>query len=123
MEGIVGASSKMIGMDRSAFTPAVVCAVLIRRPVEAGHAHHLAAAGAADHDVVAAFADELIEPTIAEEHVVSVDTVMSEDFVEVVAGGAVEGAGLDPVVALIAEDALGIPVAEDEVVTFTGKDL
>ena len=90
--------------------------VLVGRPVEAGHAVHLAAAGAADHDVVAALADELVEAAVAEEDVVAVDAVVGEDFVEVVAGGAVEGADLDPVVALVAEDALGVLVAEDEVV-------
>ena len=37
--------------------------------------------------------------------------VAREDFVEVVAGRAVEGAGLDPVVAFVAEDALGVLVA------------
>ena len=85
--------------------------VLVGRPVEAGHAGHLAAAGAADHDVVAAFADELVEAAVAEEHVVAVDAVAGEDFVEVVARRAVEGAGLDPVVAFVAEDALGVLVA------------
>ena len=95
--------------------------VLVGRPVEAGHAGHLAAAGAADHDVVAAFADELVEAAIAEEHVVPVDAVMGEDFVEVVAGGAVEGAGFDPVVALVAEDAFGVLVAVDEVVAVPAK--
>ncbi len=118
--GSVGASSKTIGMDRSAFTPSGV--VLVGRPVEAGHAGHLAAAGAADHDVVAAFADELVEAAVAEEHVVAVDAVMGEDFVEVVAGRTVEGAGLDPVVALVAEDAFGVLVAEDEVVAFAAED-
>ena len=117
--GRVGASSKMIGIDRSAFTPKRI--VLVGRPVEAGHAGHLAAAGAADHDVVAAFADELVEAAVAEEHVVAVDAVMREDLVEVVAGGAVEGAGLDPVVAFVAEDALGVLVAVDEVVAFAGE--
>ena len=110
----------MIGIDRSAFTPIEV--VLVGRPVEAGHAGHLAAAGAADHDVVAAFADELVEAAVAEEHVVAVDAVVGEDFVEVVAGRAVEGAGFDPVVALVAEDALGVLVAVDEVVAFAGED-
>ena len=41
---------------------------------------------------------------------------MGKDFVEVVARRAVKGAGLDPVVAFVAKDALGVLVAEDEVV-------
>ena len=77
--------------------------------------------GAADQDVVATFTDELVEATIAKEHVVSVDAVMREDFVEVVAGCAVEGTGLDPVVALVAEDAFGVLVAVDEVVAGAGE--
>ena len=48
--------------------------------------------------------------------------VVGEDLVEVVAGGAVEGAGFDPVVALVAEDAFGILVAVDEVVAGAGED-
>ncbi len=110
----------MIGIDRSAFTPKRV--VLVGRPVETGHADHLAAAGAADHDVVAALADELVEAAVAEEHVVAVDAVLGEDFVEIVARCAVEGAGFDPVVTLVAEDAFGVLVAEDEVVAFAGED-
>ena len=48
---------------------------------------------------------------------------MGEDFVEVVAGRAVEGAGFDPVVALVAEDAFGVLVAVDEVVAGAAEDL
>ena len=91
-------------------------AVLVGGPVPAGHAGHFAAAETADHDVVAAFADELVEAAVAEEHVMADDAVTGEDLVEVVARRAVERAGLEPVVALVAEDALGVLVAEDEVV-------
>ena len=66
-------------------------------------------------------ADELVEAAVAEEHVVAVDAIAREDFIEVVARGAVEGAGLDPVVAFVAEDALGVLVAIDEVVAFAGE--
>ena len=83
--------------------------VLVGRPVEAGHALELVDAGAADEDVVAALADELVSAAVAEEHIVADDLVPGEDFVEVVAGRAVERAHLDPVVALVAEDALGRP--------------
>jgi hypothetical protein len=40
----------------------------------------------------------------------TVDGIASEDLVEVVAGSTVEGAGLDPVVALVAEDTLCVLV-------------
>ena len=93
--------------------------VLVGRPVEAGHTHHLAAAGAAHHDVVAALADELVEAAIAKEHIVAVDAVMGEYLIEVVARGAVESPGFDPVVPFVAENTLGILVAVDEVVSFT----
>src|SRR5690606_2750492 len=95
--------------------------VLVGRPVEAGHTNHFAAAGTPDHDVVAALADELVEAAVTKEDIVPVDAVMGEDFVEVVAGSTVEGAGLDPVVAFVAADALGILVAVDEVVARPGK--
>ena len=97
--------------------------VLVGRPVETGHANHFAAAGAADHDVVAALADEFVEATITQEHVVALDAVMGKNFVEVVAGGAVEGAGFDPVVTLVAEDAFGVLVTVDEVVAGAREDL
>ena len=96
--------------------------VLVGRPVEAGHALELVDAGAADEDVVAAFADELVGAAVAEEDVVAEDRVLGEDLVEVVAGRAVERALLDPVVALVAEDALGRPGAEDEVVAGSAED-
>ena len=97
--------------------------VLVCRPVKAGHTHHLAATRAAHENIVAAFADELVEAAVTEEHVVPVDAVMGEDFVEVVAGGAVERTGFYPVIALVAEDTFGVLVAVDEVVAFTGEHL
>ena len=76
---------------------------VVGRPVEAGHAVELAAAEAAEPDVVAAFADELVEAAVAVEHVVSLDRVELELIVEVVADGAGPGADLDPVVAFAAQ--------------------
>jgi hypothetical protein len=97
--------------------------VLVGHPVPARHAGQLAAAGAAHHDVVAALGDELVEAAVAQEHVVAHDAVAREDLVEAVAGRAVEGAGLDPVVALVAQDALGVLAAQDEVVALAGEHL
>src|SRR5262245_12092871 len=57
---------------------------------------------AADHDVVAAFAEELIESTAADQDVVAGHRVI-KSRVPIVAGSAVLGAELDPVVAFIAE--------------------
>ena len=48
--------------------------------------------------------------------------VAREDFVEIVAGRAVGGAVLDPVVALVAEDALVGLAAVDEVVARAAED-
>ena len=58
---------------------------VVSRPVEARHAVEFAAAEAAEPDVVAAFADELVEAAVAVEHVVPLDGVELELVVEVVA--------------------------------------
>ena len=90
--------------------------VVVGRPVVAGHAVELAAAEAAEPDVVAAFADELVEAAVAVEHVMSLDRVELELIVEVVADRAGPGADFDPVVALAAQRLLGRLAAEHEVV-------
>src|SRR5690606_24705264 len=97
--------------------------VLVGRPVEAGHSVELVHPEAADKDVVAAFGDELVGAAVAEEHVVAADLVFGEDLVEVVARRTVEGSDLDPVAAFVAEDALGRPAAEDEVVAGAAEHL
>ena len=89
---------------------------IVGRPVVAGHAVELAAAEAAEPDVVAAFADELVEPAVTVEHVMSLDRVELELIVEVVADGAGPSADFDPVVTLAAQRLLGRLAAEHEVV-------
>ena len=63
------------------------------------------------------------KPPVAEEHVVAVDAVASEDLVEIVARGAGESPALEPVVALVAEDAFGTRVGVDEIVTSRRRTL
>ena len=96
---------------------------VVGRPVVAGHAVELAAAEAAEPDVVAAFADELVEAAVAVEHVVSLDRVELELIVEVVADGAGPGADFDPVVALPAHRLFGGLAAVDEVVADAAEGL
>src|SRR5262249_57183173 len=96
--------------------------VLVRGPVEPGHAVHLVLGVAADEDVVAAFADELVEAAAAEEDVVA-DHVVEQEWAEIVARGAVLGSLLDPVVALAAHLLFVDLGAEDEVVASAGEDL
>src|SRR5262245_16954401 len=96
--------------------------VLVGDPVEAGHAVHLVLGVAADEDVVAAFADELVEAAAADEDVVA-DQVVEQERAEIVAGGAVLGALLDPVVAFAAHLLFVDLGAEDEVVAGAAEDL
>ena len=92
-------------------------------PVEAGRAEvAVVQAGAADHDVVAAFADELVVLAAADEDVVADDRIVAER-IEVVAGRAVGRALLDPVVALVADVLLVGLGAEDEVVALAAEGL
>src|SRR5207253_888937 len=72
-------------------------------------------ASAADHDVVTAFGVELIVFAAADVDVVAGDRVIPER-VEVVAGRAVGGAGLEPVVAFVAYILFVGFTAQDEVV-------
>src|SRR5215471_11625131 len=104
--------------------------VLVGGPVEAGHAVHLVLGAAADEDVVAALADELVEPAAAKEDVVARD-VVEQERIRVVAGRAVLGALLDPVVAFIARrwqvDLGALPEpdthpGDDEVVALAAED-
>ena len=76
----------------------------------------------ADHDVVAAFADELVESAAGDEDVVA-DHACPAERVEAVAGRAVLGADLDPVVAFVAERRQVDLGAEDEVVARAGEGL
>src|SRR5262245_40702836 len=80
--------------------------VLVGRPVESGHTVHLVLGAAADEDVVAAFTDHLVESLAADEDVVAGDGVECQRVglgkCAGVAGGAVLGALLDPVVAFVA---------------------
>ncbi len=94
---------------------------IVGRPVVAGHAVELAATEAAEPDIVAAFADEFVEPAVTVEHVVSLDCIELELIVEVVADRACPGADFDPVVAFAAECLLGGLAAEDEVVADTAE--
>src|SRR5262245_413775 len=77
---------------------------------------------AADHDVVAAFADEFIESTAADQDVVAGHRVV-KSRVPIVARSAVLGAELDPVVAFIAEIRFVGLGAEDEVVAPAAEGL
>ena len=95
--------------------------VLVGDPVEAGHAVHLVLGVAADEDVVAAFADHLVEAAAADEDVVAGD-VIGQERIEIVAGGAVLGAHLDPVVAFVARLRQVDLGAEDEVVALAAED-
>ena len=86
------------------------------RPVEAEHALVAHDAFALDHDVVAGFGVEIMLVLAGEHHVVA-DDGRVEDQLRVVAGRGVEAvAGLDPVVALVAEQEVAALAAEDEVV-------
>ena len=77
----------------------------------------LGAAEAADHDVVAAFADIFVEHAAdADQHVVAADRIAGKAIVEIVAEDRRIGAILDPVVAFIAEHFERRRGAEDEVV-------
>src|SRR5262249_43397249 len=91
-------------------------------PVEAGSAVKMILALAADHDVVAAFADEFIESTGAD-HVVVADAGVLNLRVQFAAGGPILGAELDPVVAFVAEIRLVSLGAEDEVVARAAEGL
>ena len=105
----------------SMVTPIAV--VLVVGPVEAGAAEHaVGQAGGADHDVVAAFADELVVLAVADEDVVADDRIVAER-VEVVARRAVGRALLEPVVAFVADILLVGLVAQDEVVALAAEGL
>ena len=75
---------------------------------------------AADEDVVAAFADHLVEAAAADEDVVT-DNVVGQQRCEVVARRAVLGAELDPVIALVARGRQVGLGAEDEVVALPAE--
>src|SRR5262245_18652056 len=103
--------------------------VLIRGPVETGHTIHLVLGAAADENVVSTFANELVEAATTEEDVVAGDIVQQER-IHVVAGCAVLGALLDPVVAFIARGRqvrlgalaeLQRNAGEDEIIALTAK--
>src|SRR6185295_18424484 len=86
-------------------------------PVEAGHALvAVALTTIAHHDVIAAFAVHPVGEAFAKEDVVTEDRIRCEG-VEVVAGGAVGHAELDPVVAFVAENELVGAHAKNKVVT------
>src|SRR5262245_35157502 len=80
--------------------------VLVRRPIESGHAVHLVLGAAADEDVVTAFTDHLVEALAANKDVVAGDGVEQQRVGlgkrARVAGSAVLGAFLDPVVTFVA---------------------
>ena len=92
-------------------------------PVEPGAAEvAVGQADLADHDVVAAFADELVVLAVADEHVVADDRIETER-IEVVARRAVGRALLDPVVAFVADILLVRLAAQDEVVALAAERL
>jgi hypothetical protein len=95
--------------------------VAIGRPVVTRHAVELAATEAAEPDIVAAFANELVEAAVAMEHVMSLDRVGLELVVEVIADCASPGADFDPVIAFAAKRLLGRLAAEHEVVADAAK--
>src|SRR5262245_39205493 len=77
--------------------------VLEGRPVEAAKADEaIGLARGGDIDVITALAIDVVRSTVALEDVVALDRLIAER-IEVVAGGAVAGAALDPVIAFIAE--------------------
>src|SRR5580692_5010228 len=91
--------------------------VLVGRPVEARATEEsIGESLAADHDVVTAFADELVVLAVAEEDVVAGNRIVTER-IEVIARRSVRRAFLDPVVALVADILLVRLVAEDKVVS------
>ena len=75
-----------------------------------------------DHDVVAAFAVGFIESATGDENVVA-DHRAGLQRVEVVAGGAIRGADLDPVIAFVAEGRQVHLTAENEVVARAAEGL
>ena len=93
------------------------------RPVETGHAFvTVALAAVAHHDVVAALTVHTVGDAIAEKHVVAEHRIGSKG-IEVVAGGAVGHAELEPVVALVAERKFIGYATEDEVVSPSAERL
>src|SRR5262245_37136949 len=94
----------------------------VRDPVEAGHAIHFVLGIATNENVIDAFANDLVKATPAEKYIVAGDVIF-QARVEVVAGGAILGALLDPVVAVAAHFLFVDLGAEDEVVALTGEDL
>ncbi|NRP23320.1 hypothetical protein LPJGGPFB_06590 [Ensifer adhaerens] len=97
--------------------------VFVHRPIVAGAADvAIAEAGLAGHDVVAAFAVELVVLAVADEDVVADDRVIAER-IEIVSRGAVGGALLDPVVALVAHILFVGLAAQDEVVALAANGL
>ncbi len=90
---------------------------LERGPIETGGADvTIAHAGAADHDVVAAFAVEFVIFATADIDVVA-DNPIKPERVEIIARGAVRGPPLDRVVPFVAHILFVTLGAEDEVVT------
>src|SRR5262249_5967626 len=103
--------------------------VLVRRPVEAGHAVHLVLGAATDENVVTTLTDEFVKAAATQEDVVTSD-VIEQERIHIVAGRAVLGAFFDPVVAFIAggrQIGLGTlaelrgNAGEDEVVALAAK--
>src|SRR5262245_11015150 len=90
--------------------------VLEGSPVESGCSNvSVPQAGAANHNVITAFGVELVVFTAADVDVVAGDRVIPE-WIEVVTGGAVGGARLEPVIAFVAHILFVSFSAEDEIV-------
>src|SRR5262249_47621559 len=84
-------------------------------PVEAAEADEpVRLARGGDVDVVAALAVRIVGAAVAHEDVVALHRLVA-DRIEIVARGAIAGAPLDPVVALVAGRELVRLVAQDEV--------
>ncbi|MNC03018.1 hypothetical protein D3C75_504090 [compost metagenome] len=101
--------------------------ILVGGPVETGHAQHLVRALTADEDVIAAFTDHFIEAAVTAEDVVAAGQLLQQSqwqvTGEIVAGGAVLGPDLDPVVAIAAHHLSVQPAAEHEVIAGGAEDL
>src|SRR5262245_53540188 len=97
--------------------------ILVGCPVEAAEADEaICLACGADINIVAAFAINVVGSAVTEDDVVALDRLCTER-IEIVAGGAIAGAPLDPVVTLVAEGELIGLGAVDEVVTRTTQGL
>ena len=97
--------------------------IFVSGPIKAGHAVKFASAGTAHPDVVAAFADKLIEAAATEEDVMSDNCIRRELIIEIVANCPGPGPDFYPVVSFAAKGLFSCLAAEDKVVAGASERL